>query len=98
MFIQCITGGSLIKVVYATDEGDTIILHCRIYPRENQPEAFKFLEELAARQLVIGDVMYTCGIGANEYHKQLENIFRVKYVSIHITYPDLPFLNIQMLH
>ena len=65
------TGGSFIKVAYATDEGDKVKLHFCSYPVDKMEQAFR---EIASRQIVAGEhqKVYTCGLGCNEHQAFIE--------------------------
>ena len=79
-YISFDLGGSAIKIIYTTEEGDNICFNFAIYPREKHEEAFAMLEEKCTGKLEPGTEVFTCGLGASEYNQELAKRFNLKLV------------------
>ena len=79
--LSLMTGGSAIKIIYTTEEGENVRFNFVTYSREQHKEAFSMLSEKYSDKLEPGSEVFTCGVGGSEYNQELTTLFNLKLVS-----------------
>ena len=75
-----VSGGSAIKIIHTTEEGDNLILHFTVFSTNDLDKAVQFLTEVSQGKLEPQALMHMCGVGTNQVIDHMSQIMNIRSV------------------